>query len=179
MNTTINTLKNVFGLGLVLALSTKPLMAADAYTAVTKDGDTLNYKTSYEVPVNSPDLIPYAHLEMAAGVKKLPNGQFQFCYHLPWEIVSKSDKVPGIEFTTTKQVDANTYDVEGEHSIGTCTFGAKKSSCHLFYNDLNLDASVTKAELAKKFTGDELAKRGQVADIFSRDPEGILLFEIP
>ena len=96
MNTTINTLKNVFGLGLVLALSTKPLMAADAYTAVTKDGDTLNYKTSYEVPVNSPDLIPYAHLEMAAGVKKLPNGQFQFCYHLPWEIVSKSDKVPGM-----------------------------------------------------------------------------------
>lgn len=179
MHTIMNPMKSLFGIGMAFALSAKPVMASDTYPGELKVGERINYKTSYDVPVKAAELAPFAHLEMAASIEKLPSGQFEFCYHLPWEIVSNSKKVPRIVFTTTKQTDSNTYEVEGEHSFGTCTFGAKKSSCHLFYNDLNLDADVTKAELATKFSGEELANRSMVADIFTRDPEGVLLFEIP
>lgn len=165
-------IKNMIGLSLLVATS---VTAAD--NSVGTEANEVAFKTAYEVPVDNQSLLPYAHFDMAATVK-YKNGRWEFCYRLPWEVTSKSSSVPTIEFVTTKQIKPDTFEVQGEHTDGTCTFG-KKSSCHLFYSRMNLDANVTKSDLAKEFSGEELTLRGMVAEKFAFDPEGILLFEVP
>ena len=137
--------------------------------------EQFNGPTAYEVPVtDAPELVPYAHYEMAATVKTVGE-QWEFCYRLPEDLVGPDQKIPTIEFITTEKVNKNTYKVKGRHTDGTCTFG-KKASCILKYHDLNLNAETTKAFLATKFSGIELEKRSEVAVRFAFDPEGILLF---
>ncbi len=137
--------------------------------------EQFNGPTAYEVPVtDAPELVPYAHYEMAATVKAVGD-KWDFCYRLPEDLVGPDHKVPTIEFVTTEKVNDSTYKVKGPHSDGTCTFG-KKASCKLFYHDLNLNVESTKAFLATKFSGLELEKRSEVAVRFAFDPEGILLF---
>ena len=170
--------KNLTGLRLIV-LASMSSMAAGSENLIQTTDDVIPFKTSYEVPVDDQSLAPFARFEMPATVKKNATGQWEFCYRLPWQVTSKSTAVPVIEFKTTKQIDANTYEVRGAHTDGTCTFGEKKSSCHLFYGNLNIDENVTKAELAKEFSGPELDMRSAVAEKFARGPEGILLFEAP
>lgn len=137
-----------------------------------------NDQTAYEVPVDDqPELLPYAHFKMDASVK-FKGDHWEFCYKLPEELTGDSADIPHIEFKTTEQIDAQTYRVRGEHSSGKCTFG-ENASCHLFYDDLSMKVDMTKDFLAKKYSGKELEMRSMVAERFTRDPEGILLFHIP
>lgn len=165
-------MKTMIGLSLLVMTSVSAANNS-VNTEIHEDG----FKTAYEVPVDDPALAPYARFEMTATVK-FQNNRWEFCYRLPWEVTSKSSAIPTIEFVTTKQLTPETYEVKGKHTTGTCTFG-KKSSCHLFYSRMNLDAEVTKSDLAKIFSGEELTMRTKVAETFAFDPEGILLFEIP
>lgn len=158
---------------LVATTQLKAEIAVESNEYDVKDDE----KIGYEVPVTDPKLLPFARFPMSSKVT-FEDGQWSFRYHLPWEIVSKDANIPGIKFTTTKKISDNVYEVEGPHAYGDCTFAGKVSKCHLFY-DLKLNAETTKSDLAKQFSGEELAARSIVAEQFARDPEGFLLFEAP
>lgn len=132
----------------------------------------------YMVPVGErADLEPYNTVEVRNTVfKKLNDGAILLKYKLPEVLVGKTGQ--NLEFIGVPSEEGENIQLKGQTGSGNCQIlESGKYDCHLEYivKELKVDLVGARKAISKISKSDlEIAKRMEIAEIFSNDPIGIV-----
>lgn len=137
--------------------------------AIDANEDWQSFTAAYEVPVDEPDLMAFAHYKIPDIRLRERNGKLELKYELPAHLVGEN--LGSITFEGTPE------DMRSEFGHASCQIQV----CTLNYNKKLSDILTQRLPeieklLIRDFPAAEIEQRMEVARRFAGDPIGIIIY---
>ncbi len=123
----------------------------------------------YQVPV-SENLKPFANYPVKFKSDTYENTPNKITFPLPAELVGDSTMVE-----ISKTPDGTWM---GPNAQGSCQYGERYIKCNLKFNDLTIDSVRVETAVRQRFPAEQVQGRLSVAEKFSGEPIGIIIYRL-